>query len=126
MLVIDIFGMYNIFKILIFAGNVSANYNIAFYIIFQFILRVFIANIGSSTTNEPQNLIENIAKLINRLPSNNLLRMCLFNSMKQFQTRNFNLQTLFLTINWNIVLSTTSTTVTYLIILCQFQSPLGN
>ena len=105
MLVTDVFGLYNIFKILTIAGNISANYNIAFYIFFQLILRIFIANIGSSTTNEPQNLIETISKLINKLPSNHLLRMCLFNSIKQFQTRNFKLQTLFLTINWNIVLN---------------------
>jgi len=104
MLVLDIFGLYNIFKILTLAGNVSTNYNILFYIVFHFILRSFIAHMGSSTSNEPQELIEMIAKLINKLSPNNLLRMSLFNYMKQFQTRNFKFQSLFLTINWNILL----------------------
>lgn len=104
MLVLDVFGLYNIFKILKLAGNISVSYNILFFIIFHFILRTFIAHIGSSTSNEPQDLIEMIAKLINKQLPNDLMRMCLFNYLKQFQTRNFKFQTLFLTINWNIVL----------------------
>ena len=104
MLTIDVFGLYNIFKILTVAGNISVNYNILFFIIFNFILRAFTAHMGSSTSNEPQEIIEMTAKLINKLSPHHLMRMCLINYMKQFQTRNFKFQTLFLNINWNIVL----------------------
>lgn len=104
MLIVDVFGMYTIFGTLNAIGNAYSIYNISFYIALHFILRSCIAYIGSSTSNEPKEIIENIAKLINKLSPNHPSRLCLFNYMKQFQTRNLKFQTLFLTINWSIVL----------------------
>lgn len=104
MLFVDVFGMYTIFGTLNLVGNAYSIYNISFYIVLHFILRACIAYIGSSTTNEPEEIIENIAKLINKLSSNHPSQLCLLNYIKQFQTRNSKFQTLFLTINWSIVL----------------------
>jgi len=105
MLVVDVFGMYNIFRFFSSStGDTVSNTIILYYILMHFILRVFIAYIGSTTTSEPEILIEMMAKLINKLNFNHPSRFVLYNYMKQFQTRNFKLQTLFLTINWNILL----------------------
>lgn len=107
MLIVDIFGMFGIFKyIYIFqnAFDVFSTFVIIYYIIKHYILRAVIAHIGSTTTCEPEKLIEMIAKLINKLSFNHLTVPILRNYIKEFQTRNFKLKTLFLTINWNILL----------------------
>ena len=105
MLVVDVFGIYSIFRFFSSSsGDVVSNIIILYYILMHFILRAFIAHIGCTTTSEPEMLIEMMAKLINKLSSNHPTRFLLYNYMKQFQTRNFKLQTLFLTINWNMLL----------------------
>lgn len=105
MLVVDVFGMYNVFRFVSSSNGDAASLTIIlYYILMHFILRLFIAYTGSTTTTEPQMLIETIAKLINKLSFNHPTRFVLYSYMKQFQTRNFKLQTLFLTINWNMLL----------------------
>ncbi|KAL7051665.1 hypothetical protein ACKWTF_004560 [Chironomus riparius] len=126
MLIVNVFGMYSIFKYLSTPGTTSLYLATAYVVSMHLILMILTAHIGSTTSREPEKLIEMIAKLINDLSLNHPSRFVLYNYVKQFQTRNFNFQALFLTINWNFVLGTTSTTVTYLIIICQFQSPLVN
>ena len=96
--------MYNIFKFMSTPGTTSLYISTAYYISMHLLLMIFTAHTGSTTSREPEKLVEMIAKLINELSLNNPSRVVLYNYMKQFQTRNFKFQTLFLTINWNIVL----------------------
>lgn len=105
MLIVDVFGMYNIFRFISSSsGDAVSNAIILYYILMHFILRVLIAHAGSATTSEPEILIEMMAKLINKLSANHPTRFILYNYTKQFQTRNFKLQTLFLTLNWSMLL----------------------
>ncbi|KAL7051660.1 hypothetical protein ACKWTF_004555 [Chironomus riparius] len=121
MLVVDVFGIYALFQNFPLMQSLFYNIMTLYYVSKHFILRVLVAHIGATATREPEKLIEMIAKLVNKLSSIHPLRHSLCDLMKQFQTRNLKLQAMFLTVNWNIVLGTISTTVTYLIIICQFQ-----
>jgi len=85
-------------------GTSSLYIATAYDIIINFLLMICIAHIGSITSREPKKLVEMLAKLINELSLNHPSRFVLYNYMKQFQTRNFIFKTLFLTINWNILL----------------------
>jgi hypothetical protein len=104
MLTVNIFGMYNTFQYVSTPGATSLYIGTAYYISMHFLLMILTAHIGSTTSREPEKLVEMMAKLINELPLNHPSRFVLYNYMKQFQTRNFKFQSLFLTINWNIVL----------------------
>lgn len=108
MLVVNVFGMYSIFKFLTISGTAPLYIATAYFVLMHLILMVLTVHTGSTTSREPEKLIEMIAKLINELSFNHPSRCVLYNCMKQFQTRNFNFQALFLTINWNIVLSVSS------------------
>lgn len=136
-LVVNVFGMYSIFKFLRISGTAPLYLATAYFVAVHFILMILTAHTGSTTSRQPEILIEMIAKLINELSLNHPSRYLLYNYIKQFQTRNFKFQALFLTINWNIVLGvrftlwilfnhnfksflnfqTTATTMTYLIIM---------
>ena len=107
MLIVDIFGMFGIFKYIYVFRNlldVFSCFVIIYYIVKHYILRAVIAYIGSTTSNEPEVLIEMIAKLINNLSFNHPTATILRNYLIEFQSRNFKVKTLFLTINWNILL----------------------
>ncbi|KAG5671187.1 hypothetical protein PVAND_001398 [Polypedilum vanderplanki] len=75
---------------------------------------------GVTTTNEAENIIACIGKVINKLPQIEVCRFGYYNLLKQFKTRKLNIQYFFLKINWNIVLATTSTITTFIIIIWQF------
>ncbi|KAL7051661.1 hypothetical protein ACKWTF_004556 [Chironomus riparius] len=107
MLIVDIFGMFGIFKYIYVFRNgldVFSSIVIIYYIVKHYILRAVIAHIGSTASNEPKVLIEMIAKLINNLSFNHPTALILRNYLIEFQSRNFIIKTLFLTINWNILL----------------------
>ena len=104
MLIVNVFGMYSIFKYLSTPGTTSLYLATAYVVSMHLILMFLTAHTGSTTSREPEKLIEMIAKLINELSLNHSSRFVLYNYMKQFQIRNFNFQALFLTINWNFVL----------------------
>jgi hypothetical protein len=77
----------------------------SFYIIIHFALKCAIAQIGSSTTFEAEEVLSTIGKIINKQPANDISRYALYNLLHQFRTRNLKLQSFFLTFNWNIVLA---------------------
>ena len=137
-LIVDIFGIYIAFHNSPLFANILFNIVTVYFVAKNYILRIMIAYIGSTTSLEPEILIEFIAKLLNKLPRSHPQRNMLHDCMKEFHVRSFNLRTFFLTINWNILLGvkfkltccllnmvlifnsyfqTISTTVTYLIIV---------
>jgi hypothetical protein len=105
MLVVNVFGMYNIFKFMSYSGNPALYLTTAYFLLVHFILMTLIGHTGCTTSQEPEKLIGMIAKLINDLPVNHPSRFILYSYIKQFQTRNFKFQAFFLTVDWNIVLS---------------------
>lgn len=105
MLVIDVFLIYNFFQWMMVPEIKFIHFMTVYYLVIHLILRTILAHIGSTATREPEKLIEIMAKLINHLSLNHPSRFVLDAYMKQFQTRKFKFQTLFLNIDWNIVLS---------------------
>lgn len=104
MLIIDIFGIYAMFQNFPILKSNFYNIMSIYYLTKHLVLRIFIAFIGATATREPEKLIEMIAKLVNKLTSIHPVRHSLCDLMKQFQTRNFKLHAMFLTVNWNILL----------------------
>lgn len=104
MLIVDVFGWYSIFMFSKNIENVASILITFYYILMHFMLRILIAYIGSTTMREPESLIEIMAKLVNQSSLNQPMRFVMYNFMNQFQVRKFELQTLFLTIDWNILL----------------------
>lgn len=100
----DIFGLYVVVHNSPVFPNIIFNCVTVSFILKHFVLRTIIAQMGSSTSREPEKLLEMIAKLLNKLSRNHPIRCILYDFMREFQVRNFKLQTFFLTINWNIIL----------------------
>lgn len=107
-LIVDIFGLYIAFHHAPFFANIFFNIVTVYFIAKNYILRSMVAYIGSTTSREPEILIEFIAKLLNKLPQSHPQRYMLHDCLKEFHVRSFNLRTFFLTINWNILLGVKS------------------
>lgn len=102
MLIVDILWMYLLFLFILKTGMSIEFYLVMIsYISKHFILRILVSHVGSSTSNEPQQIIETMSKLMNEIPDNDTSRMILQNYMRQFQARNFEIKTLFLKVNWD-------------------------
>ncbi|KAG5684163.1 hypothetical protein PVAND_013404 [Polypedilum vanderplanki] len=105
MMIVNIFGLYADFYLARIKGNWQQILMTSLYIIAHFILKCLVAHIGNSTTNAVEEIIASIAKLISKLPSNDVSRFTFYNLLRQFQTRNFKFQSFFLTVNWNFLLA---------------------
>ncbi|KAG5679297.1 hypothetical protein PVAND_008875 [Polypedilum vanderplanki] len=151
MLLIDIFGFYGIVRDSSIVASKSTNdldfvfffnsdykdYSVAFriytissnffYSLMQFMLKVFAAHVGHTLACEIEKTKVIMAKYMNDKSTQHPIRFRFLSALMQFETRkNLHLQNSFFIIDWNIVLTTTTTTITFLIITCQFVSPLNN
>lgn len=116
MLAIEIFGFYGIIRnfhatshltheeshnnagIFLICSNVG-------YIFIQFIMKILLVHVGTTTSAEIENTRCIIAKCINQLPQNNQMRFELCSALVQFQTRIKKLQNSLIVVDWNIVLA---------------------
>ena len=75
------------------------------YVVIQFLLKVLISHVGDSTTSEAEKVKILLAKSANSLSVNSPSRLILNDILIQFDTRNLNLQNVFFTIDWKVLLA---------------------
>lgn len=105
MIIIDIFGIYATLRSAVFFHRFSELYIVSTYALLHFLLKCSVAHMGSSTTHEAEEVISTVAKIINKISMNDPSRYNFYNLLRQFQTRNLKVRALFMTIDWNIVLT---------------------
>ncbi|KAG5684162.1 hypothetical protein PVAND_013403 [Polypedilum vanderplanki] len=120
-LIYDIFGIFGTIRHTNSYENILHILISSAFLFVHFTLKCSIAHIGSSTTCEAKEIFAVIGRTINKFPPNDMTRFIFYNFLNQFRIRKFKFQSFFLTVNWNIVLATTSTIVTYLVITYQFE-----
>lgn len=143
LLAIDVFGGYGILREFILRDTnqkvimffIVANGS---WIVIHYGIKAFLCHAGTSTTNEAEKSLLLIIRMISQ-SSNQESKSDLNSLLIQMRCRNKKLRNGFFTINWNLILAVsvwlrsssrliihliiqqmTSTIVTYLIIICQF------
>ncbi|KAL7051663.1 hypothetical protein ACKWTF_004558 [Chironomus riparius] len=123
MLLIDIFGIYGVTKFSFTTAKFTDIFLSLFYIIVHFILKIMICHIGYSTTNEAENIKITFVKGMNKINLSSEESSLVF-VYNQIEARDLRLQNIFFVVDWKMLFGTTYTIVTFLVITCQFQSPL--
>lgn len=103
-LTIDIFCVYQVFHNVSINGNIYINYNTLYYVLKNIFMQATVAHFGSTTSREPEKIIEKLAKRINGISFHDPVRLSLLDCLKQFQSRKFKFQTLFFDVDWKVIL----------------------
>jgi len=74
----------------------------SYYLIMNILVMYLIAHIGHCITSQAESILTIIAKNVSKLPSQRTMTTEFYNLLRQFQSRNIKLQTVFFGINWNI------------------------
>lgn len=75
------------------------------FMIVQYLIKVFIAHIGSSTTAEAEISTKTVARALGSLNFDEQLKMDLNFLLNQTQSRRKTLQNIFFVISWNFILA---------------------
>lgn len=108
MLLIDVFGIYDITGNLFFTNEVYVvhlYYTAGLYHVIHFMLRIIIAHYGYTATAEGERIKTMMSKITNNSPNKSQLRVINHDILIQFQTRNLKLRNIFFDVNWNIVVN---------------------
>lgn len=105
LMLIDIFGGYGIIREIIIkkrdmfllAGNIL-------WFMLHIPIKLFMAHAGNSTTKEAEKSLVMITKLVAKTNDSDQLRIDLNFQLIQMKCRNKNLQNIFFTINYNLIL----------------------
>jgi hypothetical protein len=100
--------------------------NEGYWILNNLINHAVFIHASSSTTQEAEKTSIIIGKIMTKCGLNTTIRTVFKDFLAQNQNRRFKLETCFFVINWKLLLSILSTTVTYLIIICQFDLSVYN
>jgi hypothetical protein len=68
-------------------------------------LKASLAHIGHTTVADAKKTKNFIAKYLNQLPQNHLMRHDFFSALMQLEMRNISLENSFFIIDWNIILA---------------------
>jgi hypothetical protein len=112
---IDIFAAYGIVKEVL-ASQSATRFTIIpnmIWLIIQYAIKVFIAHVGSSTTDEAEKSVVIVTKALGSLEFSEDLKVDLNFLLTQMRCRNKNLQNVFFAINWNFILAVN--------LICSFQ-----
>ncbi|CAG9801169.1 unnamed protein product [Chironomus riparius] len=123
MLAINILGIYAVTKSSFANATITDIIFSLFYVTVHLILMTLICHFGSSTTYEADSIKITFAKGMNKI---HLLseKSSMLYVYKQIESRDLRLQNVSFVVDWKVFFGTIYTVVTFLIITCQFQSPL--
>jgi hypothetical protein len=105
MLMMDIFVIYKAVRFMLSTAEIYKSLIISYYIVIHFMLRSAIAHYGHTLTSAVLELKSKVARLIIDLPINHDSREAFNEFLRQIETRNYRMETVFFSINWNIVIS---------------------
>lgn len=91
-----------------FTQSKTAQFDIAvngFWITISYSIKIFLAYVGSSTTNEAERTAEVIAKATGAMTNNDDLKASLNSFLIQMRFRNKNLENVFFKIDWKLILA---------------------
>jgi len=103
-LIVSIYQLYAMIRYIFLNVNFSGmkiTIN-SYYLIMNILVMCLIAHIGHCTTSHAESILTITAKNVSKLPSQRTMTTEFYNLLRQFQSRNIKLQTVFFGINWNI------------------------